>query len=442
MLLNDLVVQTKTVIPLFTDKFTTNVGISSVIKTGDNVQVVTDSSHGLSVGEQLIISGVKTQIPIINITTAIDINTVTRLANKVTVTTNGNHYLKDGNRVTISGANESGYNVTVQIVSTGLDTFVYFIASTPTSPATGTILGNVIDVAIATCSEDHDLSEGFQKNVEIESPSSDYAGTRKLLSVPNSTALVFTFEISGSPTDSTGILLTFHNLGFNGVQQVSSIISSTVFEYVLEDDRLTVGSGPNMLAMIAPRIFGSGSLLRAEQSYTSVSKGHLCAYFVFQGMVTSADPEGKNDSNNERTKQEDYKLRLINDVTMYVFIPTQDEISGADAVDLAQTLARPIYKALAAYTTENVFTTNQQTILMPASHGIINTEEVTPYLIYAYDFQGTEFLETSGSTGNPDDFMSDSGDTLPNFGTRAFRKFESKFSNEFGEIVKDDKFDV
>lgn len=67
------------------------------------------------------------------------ITSVTRAGATVTVTTTAAHGLATNDWVTISDAGEYQYNGIWQITVTGGSTFTYAIATTPTSPATGTI---------------------------------------------------------------------------------------------------------------------------------------------------------------------------------------------------------------------------------------------------------------------------------------------------------------
>jgi len=379
MKLSDLILRTQSVLPLFDPRFTTNITINAVSKTGDEV-TVTAANHKLKVDDQgkfpqVIISGVKTNIPLTDITTV-----------------NG--------------------------------------------------------IATAKSTVDHDLSVGFPVNAQIASGEPAYNGVFKILDVPPFDTeaplgpgfFSFTFKVSGTPPPSTGTLSTFHTIGFNGTQTVTDIIDADNFKYVLQDDRLTTGSGPNMLLMKNPRISGAATLDRATDSYTRQLPNELWGFFIFGGMETSSDRTVDNDSKNEKTKGEDFKLRLINDVTLFLYIPTHTDLSGRTAIDLAQELAKPIYKTLAGFIVDTEFTTEQQTMLMPSAHFLEDYNKA--FLIYAFDFQVTQFMLGQGSDSDPDAFMADTGDIISDVNTRALRTFEAIVHNPFEEIVKDDVFEV
>jgi len=374
MKLSDLILRTSSVLPLFDPRFTDNIVITAVSKTGDDV-TVTAPGHQLKVGKKIIISGVKTDIPLTDITT-----------------TNG--------------------------------------------------------IATAKSTVDHDLSLGFPVNAQIASGESAYNGVFKIEDVPpfdpelplGPGFFSFTFKVVGTPPPSTGTLSTFHTLGFNGVQTVTEIVDDNNFKYQLQNDRLTTGSGPNMLLMKNPRISGAATLDRAIDSYTRQNDGEIWGFFIFGGMDTSSDRTVDNDSKNEKIKAADFKLRLINDVTLFLFIPTHTDLSGRSAIDTAQELAKPIYKTLAGYIVDTEFTTEQQTMLMPSAHFLEDYQKA--FLIYAFDFQVTQFMLAQGSDPDPDEFMADTGDIISDVNTRALRTFEAIVHNTFEEIVKDDVFEV
>jgi hypothetical protein len=79
--------------------------------------------------------------------TAQTILTLTSSGTTATVTTSVAHGLVTDNRVVISGATETPYNGTFRITVTGATTFTYTMASSTTSPATGTPVYTVLGIA-------------------------------------------------------------------------------------------------------------------------------------------------------------------------------------------------------------------------------------------------------------------------------------------------------
>jgi hypothetical protein len=78
--------------------------------------------------------------------TPIGISSLTSASTTATVTTATAHGLVTDNRVTISGATEAPYNGTFKITVTGATTFTYTMASSTTSPATGTPVYTVLGI--------------------------------------------------------------------------------------------------------------------------------------------------------------------------------------------------------------------------------------------------------------------------------------------------------
>lgn len=68
------------------------------------------------------------------------VNSITRSGTTVTVTTSASHGYLTGNSVQIVGASQTEYNGHWEITVTGASTFTFQISTTPTTPATGTIL--------------------------------------------------------------------------------------------------------------------------------------------------------------------------------------------------------------------------------------------------------------------------------------------------------------
>ncbi len=69
----------------------------------------------------------------------ISVSSLTRVSTTVTATTAQEHGYATGETRTIAGATQTDYNGAVVVTVTGLRTFTYTIATTPATPATGTI---------------------------------------------------------------------------------------------------------------------------------------------------------------------------------------------------------------------------------------------------------------------------------------------------------------
>ncbi len=97
------------------------------------------------------------------INTVISITNLTRSGTTVTATTTSNHELASNQSVTIAGAVETEYNGTQTVTVTAADVFTYEIATTPSTPATGTITA---DADLATIAVE---SVGFGNDQNLDS---------------------------------------------------------------------------------------------------------------------------------------------------------------------------------------------------------------------------------------------------------------------------------
>ena len=173
---------------------------------------------------------------------------VTTLASSgttATCTTTLNHGYTTGQSVTISGAVPAGYNGTFTIVVTGLNTFTYTLASTLTSPATGTILAGIDyphttvnfntynstitsitrsgSVATATLTN-HGFTVGRYVTISGANQSA-YNGSQLVTAVTQNT---FTYNVVGTPatpaTTGTSLVANYVNqtldYGFSTQQQL------------------------------------------------------------------------------------------------------------------------------------------------------------------------------------------------------------------------------
>lgn len=98
-------------------------------------------------------------------TSGVSVSSMTRSGSTVTVTTAADHGFSTSDGVSVFGADQQEYNNAFGITVTGARTFTFTIASTPTTPATGTILcalgGFFSEISANTATELTFRSSGF-----------------------------------------------------------------------------------------------------------------------------------------------------------------------------------------------------------------------------------------------------------------------------------------
>jgi hypothetical protein len=121
-------------LPKHSNVFTANVSISSLTQTAGTATATTATAHGLAVGDQVNLVGVKTPIVI---------STLTRSGTVGTLVTATNHDLTEGysTEVEIAGATEAAFNGTFTILAVSSRTTVTFtMADSGATTATGSPL--------------------------------------------------------------------------------------------------------------------------------------------------------------------------------------------------------------------------------------------------------------------------------------------------------------
>ncbi len=93
--------------------------------------------------------------------------TLTRSGSTVTATTTAAHYLGSSKSVTISGAVETDYNGLQTITVVSATTFTYTISTTPTTPATGTILAAINMASLSIQSTDFGESTNLDNGTQL-----------------------------------------------------------------------------------------------------------------------------------------------------------------------------------------------------------------------------------------------------------------------------------
>jgi uncharacterized phage protein gp47/JayE len=164
------------------------------------------------------------------------VSALVRTGTTVTATTVADHDLATGVSLTISGATETEYNGVHSILVTSVTTFTYQLASTPSSPATGTIEYDV-DLASATVKS---VGFGVITNLESGAPVSfvsPIAGANDPANV-QFTGLVGGTDIEGLESFRDRVLFSYQspNTPFNAfeIERQARTIPGVTRVYVKE----------------------------------------------------------------------------------------------------------------------------------------------------------------------------------------------------------------
>lgn len=358
----EILTQLRLYIPIFDDRFTTNLNISSITKSGSVATVTTSTPHGLSTNDYVTISGVKNQVPISSLTQ-----------------TNG--------------------------------------------------------VASATTSNEHDLTLGFTPKVTIiGADQSEYNGSKTLLGVEDANNFTFTVDSGAvSPATGTIYLLEDHNLNYNGRWKVT-VLDSTSFTISGVDSYL---SSPAYVVdakvKTGFRIWADATYEHAKEAYTRFTGEEFAMFFIMDDTTVSKSRYDEKDSVSDSTRYENYQKTLINNFSIYTFIPTRQYALGGTARDISEEFRVALFKTLARFPVPSDFIAQQYSVITPISHG--TWEYNKAYYVHRYEFQFTEDIVARGIKDGP---LGSGGDTVSIVNNRAFRSINLKLENDDDVIVKND----
>ncbi len=146
------------------------IGQENPASQSSGIAVATGSvGSPIGIGEQLSSGGEEyatTSSAVIS-AQVINASSITRSGTTASVTTAGDHNLASAVPVTIAGASEPEYNIVdTEIVVTGLDSFTYQVAGSPSTPATGTITAAYDSAAV----DIESAGFGASTNLDADSP--------------------------------------------------------------------------------------------------------------------------------------------------------------------------------------------------------------------------------------------------------------------------------
>jgi hypothetical protein len=280
--------------------------VSLLTRSGFTATATTSSAHGYSVGQSVTISGaipnayngtkVITSVPL----TTISGVTISRSGTIATAVTPTPHDYSTGDVVTISGATPSGYNgAFVVTVYSNPNEFTYSVASTLTTPATGTITSSVPDPTGTTFQ--YAIASGT--TTPATGTITSYSGDVTQLNVVTSG-----FGYTGTPTvtisPSTGVFVAFTSTGTLPAPLVSgtayraeSPLNTSTGNFTVKDadfsDINITSSGTGTLYVSLSRAFSVTFNNNWEGEFTNLATGQEL-YFGTDYLLPNTNPSIDN----------------------------------------------------------------------------------------------------------------------------------------------------
>ena len=353
---SDIITELRAVVPFFTDLFSTQLSAAiTVIGAGTGFSVVTTTPHELAVGDTVTLIGGIAAWSISSLTFDIPTNLVTAVTTSAHDLTTNKPKFPIQTAV-IVGADQSEYNGSfTNYTVIDKNTFTYTPVTAPT-------------ITPAT-------GPIFLQDATNIIPLGLFAVT-----VVTDTT---TFEVS-----------TAHLAQFDAVQ-------GTPF------------------ADVDPRISGAISEERVRESYTAQKLNDYYAFVVMGDTVTSRGRAVLTDAVDTYTDEALKNIRQIETLSIYVYMPTVAQIAGRDARDTVDDVKVAFNKALYGFKAPNVFTEQQQILIIPTGDG--SADYNTAFYVHRYDYERSVRLVE--------------GDAVDPAFNVAWRTTDLQFTNEFNEVI-------
>lgn len=293
----------------------------------------------------------------------VDVVSLERAGTTVTVTTATDHNQEVGKQVNIVGA------------------------QTP-------IVINSIDrngiVATLVTDTPHDITENAGFDVQISGANEpEFNGTFPLLSVPNRNTIKFQVADSGPLAGSGSMLLLngsniFQN--YNGLQDITAVPSATTFEYEVTDATLFSPASGTIQMRGEIRISAAVSFERIIAAYTKQAVNKAWLFVVIGDAVADKSRQIDTDATDNIQRGNFFNQRLIQNIQLFVAIPTTQQIAGRAARDRCEELLSPICQCILSAKFPSLVENNNNPLMITA-HGFQAYN--TAFYMHQYAFEAT-----------------------------------------------------
>lgn len=323
-------------------------------------------------------------------------------------------------KLTITAATISAGNI-LNVTSSGHgmsagDVFVLAVG-TARNPLTSAVLVDDDYVKFTTV-YDHDLTKPNltldDQTLTLAGFGSVWDGEHTIIDVPNRrnfTVALPSGETSAPSVDESQYLVESITPSVYTVATVPDVNTFTAILSNIPD--LAIGTVDNLSIISGFRIAAAANFNRAVDIYAEQATGEPYLFVIMTDADVSKDRHTLNDAVAGFTNQDANLLRILQSFSTTVFIPTTEDLSGADAQDLAySTLFTALNSALFGYPF-NTSIIKYRTVLSGHGPGEYNTA----YYVHVYDWQ-TPFVINyeDGFLQTPDVAFRDIEQTLKLFG--------------------------
>ncbi len=332
----------------------------------------------------MIVSDIVTQLSLLlppltsHFTDDVEVTGITSSGVVATATTAKKHNFKQGQPVAISGAD------------------------TPISSS----ITRVLTIGTIVTSTDHDLTKRDDQtlNITISGASSSigstaYNGTFPVIEIPNRRTIKFTMlNLGESPAEGPIVLEKAESAfrGYNGIFSVTDVPSPNSFTYTIQNS-IPNAIGSSIVARGNPRISATVDAKSANESYTKQNDGDWWLFVSLEDVAGSKSRYIQSDATDNQPRNSEYRQQIIQPFTLYLFIPTKDEIAARAARDAAEVMFRSLTKSLLFSSFDSqLFVGNQGTVQF-RNHGSVSYQGT--HYVHGYSFEQTVDLTFDDTVG-------------------------------------------
>lgn len=285
------------------------------------------------------------------------------------------------NTVTATTALDHGLTVGAQVNIQGAQT-----------PITVSTINRVATIATVTTATDHDLTEVTGSKVELNGANeAEFNGTFDLLTVPNRRTFTMSVQDSGATTfTGTPILLNGFSIfqSYNGLYNVETTPTNTTFTYTLPHSGLVSPvSSSGIVAKQSPRISSAVDFEGLVAAYTAQPQDDAWLFAVLGDGAVSRSRANLNDSTDIIHNVQDFNQKIVQGLSLFVFMPSSAEISGNSARDKCEGLLSPILKSILGYQFPSYLGETSFPVVM-VNHGMEFYNSA--FYVHRYEFEATQ----------------------------------------------------
>lgn len=253
-------------------------------------------------------------------------------------------------------------------------------------------LTQINGIASAETANNHDLTENWQDQVEIQGANEAlYNGMHDLLTVPSRTTFTYAIDPLAPPVATGSIFLRETIcLTFNGSFQIT-VTSPTTFTYTALDPNLTaIGIIlPESFLRANHRVSGAVDLERMILSYTKQGNNKLWLFVVLGNVDVNRERSINTDvSALNSNESAGFRQRLILEFSIYAVTPSTQSIAGRYERDLMHDVFIAINKSLLLAKFRTGTSIPETSGVTTLGHGFANYANA--YYVHEFRYQMTQ----------------------------------------------------